>query len=168
MHSMLLLGVHTQLLCQRRFELMGKIIIDPVTRLEGHLKVGAVVEGGKVKEAKSSGTLFRGLELIMRDRDPRDAQRIAQRICGVCPTSHSIAAALNLDSAFGIDDKIPDNGRIIRNLILGAAHIADHILHFYQLAALDFVDIQAITSYQGKDPALNNLKDWVVTFKMRN
>jgi len=81
---------------------MGKIIIDPVTRLEGHLKVEAVVEGGKVKEAKSSGMLFRGLELIMRGRDPRDAQRISQRICGVCPTSHSTAAALNLDSAFGI------------------------------------------------------------------
>jgi len=98
---------------------LGHIVIDPVTRIEGHLKIEAMVENGEVKETKSSGALFRGLELILQGRDPRDAQRLTQRICGVCPTSHSIAAALNLDSAFGIADKIPDNGRIIRNLILG-------------------------------------------------
>ncbi|MCD6390996.1 MAG: nickel-dependent hydrogenase large subunit [Dehalococcoidia bacterium] len=140
---------------------MGKIIIDPVSRIEGHLKVEAVVEDGKVKEAKSSGTLFRGLELILRGRDPRDAQRITQRICGVCPTSHSIAAALNLDSAFGIADKIPDNGRIIRNLILGAAHIADHILHFYHLVALDYVDVARLAKYEGNNPALNSIKNFI-------
>jgi len=140
---------------------MGKIIIDPVTRIEGHLKVEAVVDGGKVKEAKSSGMLFRGLELIMRGRDPRDAQRITQRICGVCPTSHSIAATLNLDSAFGIADKIPDNGRIIRNLILGAAHIADHILHFYHLVALDYVDVAKLAKYEGNNPALNSIKGFI-------
>jgi hydrogenase large subunit len=149
------------LICQRRFELMGKIIIDPVSRIEGHLKVEAVVEGGKIKEAKSSGTLFRGLELIMRGRDPRDAQRITQRICGVCPTSHSTAATLNLDSAFGIADKIPDNGRIIRNLILGAAHIADHILHFYHLVALDYVDVAKLAKYEGNNPALNSVKGFI-------
>jgi len=140
---------------------MGKIMIDPVSRIEGHLKVEAVVEGGKVKEAKSSGTLFRGLELIMRGRDPRDAQRISQRICGVCPTSHSTAAALNLDSAFGIADKIPENGRIIRNLILGAAHIADHILHFYHLVALDYVDVAKLAKYDGNNPALNSIKSFI-------
>jgi hydrogenase large subunit len=140
---------------------MGKIVIDPVSRIEGHLKVEAVVDGGKVKEAKSSGTLFRGLELIMRGRDPRDAQRITQRICGVCPTSHSTAAALNLDSAFGIADKIPDNGRIIRNLILGAAHIADHILHFYHLVALDYVDVARLAKYVGNNPTLNSIKDFI-------
>jgi len=140
---------------------MGKIIIDPVSRIEGHLKVEAVVEGGIVKEARSSGTLFRGLELIMRDRDPRDAQRITQRICGVCPTSHSTAATLNLDSAFGIADKIPDNGRIIRNLILGAAHIADHILHFYHLVALDYVDVAKLAKYEGNNPALNSIKSFI-------
>jgi hydrogenase large subunit len=140
---------------------MGKIVIDPVTRVEGHLKVEAVVEGGKVKEAKSSGMLFRGLELIMRGRDPRDAQRIAQRVCGVCPTSHSIAATLNLDSAFGIADKIPDNGRIMRNLILGAAHIADHILHFYHLVALDYVDVARIAKYEGNNTVLNSIKDFI-------
>ena len=140
---------------------MGKIIIDPATRIEGHLKIEAVVENKEVKEARSSGTLFRGLELILRGRDPRDAQRLTQRICGVCPTSHSTAAALNLDSAFGIADKIPDNGRIIRNLILGAAHIADHILHFYHLTALDYVDVAKIAEYQGNNPALNSIKSFI-------
>jgi len=140
---------------------MGKIIIDPISRIEGHLKVEAVVDGGKVKETKSSGTLFRGLELIMRGRDPRDAQRITQRICGVCPTSHSIAAALNLDNAFGIADKIPENGRIIRNLILGAAHIADHILHFYHLVALDYVNVTRLAKYEGNNPTLNSVKSFI-------
>ena len=140
---------------------MGKIVIDPVTRIEGHLKVEVVVDDGEVKEAKSSGMLFRGLELIMRGRDPRDAQRITQRVCGVCPTSHSTAATLNLDSAFGIADKIPDNGRIIRNLILGAAHIADHILHFYHLVALDYVDVAKLAKYEGGNPALNSVKSFI-------
>lgn len=137
---------------------MGKIIIDPITRIEGHLKIEAVVENGVVKDAMSSGMLFRGIELILRGRDPRDAQRYTQRICGVCPTSHSTAATLNLDSAFGIADKIPDNGRVMRNLILGAAHIADHILHFYHLTALDYVDVTSILKYNGNDPVLNSVK----------
>ncbi len=140
---------------------MGHIVIDPVTRIEGHLKIEAVVENGEVKEAKSSGNLFRGFELILQGRDPRDAQRLSQRICGVCPTSHSTAATLNLDSAFGLADKIPDNGRIIRNLILGSAHIADHILHFYHLAALDYVDITKVAKYEGTSPVLNSIKGFI-------
>lgn len=141
---------------------MGHIIIDPITRIEGHLKIEAVVDNGEIKEAKSSGNLFRGFELILKGRDPRDAQRLTQRICGVCPTSHSTAATLNLDSAFGLADKIPDNGRIIRNLILGAAHIADHILHFYHLTALDYVDVTKVVKYEGTDPALNSVKEFIV------
>lgn len=137
---------------------MSKIIIDPVTRIEGHLKIEVVVENGVVRDADSSGMMFRGLELMLQGRDPRDAQRYCQRICGVCPTSHSTAATLNLDSAFGIADKIPDNGRLVRNLILGAAHIADHILHFYHLAALDYVDVTQILNYTGNDPVLNSVK----------
>ncbi|MDY6835971.1 MAG: nickel-dependent hydrogenase large subunit [Chloroflexota bacterium] len=137
---------------------MGKIVIDPITRIEGHLKIEAQVENGVVKDASSSGTMFRGIEVILRGRDPRDAQRYTQRICGVCPTSHSTAATLNLDSAFGIGDKIPDNGRIIRNLILGGAHIADHILHFYHLAALDYVDVTKIAGYDGGDPTLKSVR----------
>lgn len=140
---------------------MGKIIIDPITRIEGHLKIEAVVENGEVKEARSTGTLFRGIELILQGRDPRDAQRYVQRICGVCPTSHSMAATLNLDSAFGIADKIPDNGRLLRNLILGAAHIADHILQFYHLCALDYVDIAKVANYQGNNPTLNSIKAFI-------
>jgi hydrogenase large subunit len=140
---------------------LGTIIIDPVTRIEGHLKIEAITENGEVKEARSSGTLFRGIEVILKGRDPRDAQRYVQRICGVCPTSHSTAATLNLDSAFGIADKIPENGRILRNLILGAAHIADHILHFYHLCALDYVDVAKVANYEGNDTSLNSIKAFI-------
>jgi hydrogenase large subunit len=139
---------------------LSKIIVDPITRIEGHLKVEVITENGVVKDAHSSGMLFRGIEIILRGRDPRDAQRYTQRICGVCPTSHSMAATLNLDSAFGISDKIPDNGRIVRNLILGAAHIADHILHFYHLTALDYVDVTKVLNYDGNDPVLNSVKEF--------
>jgi hydrogenase large subunit len=140
---------------------LSKIIIDPMTRIEGHYKIEVTVENGVVKHADSSGMMFRGIELILQGRDPRDAQRYCQRICGVCPTSHSIAATLNLDSAFGIADKIPDNGRLVRNLILGAAHIADHILQFYHLAALDYVDVTKVAGYTGNDPALNSVKAFI-------
>lgn len=114
-----------------------KVIVDPVTRIEGHLKIEVEVEGNKVVDARTSGTLFRGLELIMRGRDPRDAQQIMQRICGVCPVAHATAGTLALDSAFGIEP--PKNGRIIRNLIFGSNFLQSHILHFFHLAALDFV-----------------------------
>ena len=140
---------------------MGKIIIDPVTRIEGHLKVEAVVENGEVKDARTTGNLFRGLEIILWGRDPRDAQIITQRICGVCPQSHGIAATLNLDSAFGIADKVPDNGRIIRNLIHGAHVAQDHVLHFYHLAALDYVNVADVASYEGNDSELNSVKDFI-------
>ena len=119
---------------------MRKIVIDPITRIEGHMAIEALVDDGIVKEAKSVGTLFRGFEILLKGRDPRDANRLTQRICGVCPACHAKASAMNLDSAFGISDKIPDNGRIIRNLILGANFLQSHILHFYHLAALDYVD----------------------------
>jgi hydrogenase large subunit len=140
---------------------MGKIIIDPVTRIEGHLKIECTVENGAIKDARSTATLFRGLELILRGHDPRDAQIITQRICGVCPQSHGIASTLNLDSAFGIADKIPDNGRIIRNLIHGAHVVQDHILHFYHLAALDYVNVADVAKYEGNDSELNSIKDFI-------
>jgi len=113
------------------------ISIDPVTRIEGHLKIEVDVDNGKVVDARSSGTLWRGIEVILKGRDPRDAQHITQRICGVCPIGHCMASTFNLDSAFGV--KPPSNGRIIRNLILGANFIQSHVLHFYHLAALDYV-----------------------------
>ena len=81
---------------------MTKIYIDPITRIEGHLKVEVDVENGKVVDAKSMGTLFRGFEIILKDRDPRDASQLTQRICGVCPTAHGIASVRCLDNAFGV------------------------------------------------------------------
>ncbi len=121
-----------------------KIKIDPITRIEGHLAVEAVIDDGVVKEAKSAGTLFRGFEIILQGRDPRDANRLTQRICGVCPASHATASALCLDNAFGLGDKIPDNSKLIRNLILGSNFLQSHILHFYHLAALDYVDATSV------------------------
>ncbi len=117
-----------------------KIKIDPITRIEGHLAIEAVVDDGIVKEAKSAGTLFRGFEIILQGRDPRDANRLTQRICGVCPTAHATASALCLDDAFGLTDKIPDNAKLIRALVFGSNFLQSHILHFYHLAALDYVD----------------------------
>ena len=114
--------------------------IDPVTRIEGHLAIEAVIDDGIIKDAKSTGTLFRGFEIILRNRDPRDANRLTQRICGVCPTAHATASALCLDSAFALTDKIPDNGKLIRSLIFGANFLQSHILHFYHLAAIDYVN----------------------------
>ena len=137
------------------------IVIDPVTRIEGHLKIDAVVDGGVVKEAKSSGMLWRGFEQILQNRDPVDAQRITQRICGVCPTGHATASTLNLDTAFGIADKIPPNGRILRNLILGSNFIQSHILHFYHLTALDYVDVTAVADYSGNDPDLKQVYQFI-------
>ena len=140
---------------------MRTIVIDPVTRIEGHLKIEATIDDGIVKEARSTGTLFRGIELILRGRDPRDAPRITQRICGVCPTSHATASAFALDDAFGIAETIPENGRILRNLILGCNFIQSHVLHFYHLAALDYVDVTEVASYDGADSGLLAAKGFV-------
>ena len=116
---------------------MTKLTISPVTRIEGHLKIEVDIEGGKVVDAKSSGTMYRGIENILKGRDPRDASQITQRICGVCPSAHGTASVRCLDNAFGV--KPPTNGRIIRNLIFGSDYLMSHILHFYHLAALDYV-----------------------------
>ncbi|MFH1087403.1 MAG: nickel-dependent hydrogenase large subunit, partial [Chloroflexota bacterium] len=97
----------------------------------------------------------------LQGRDPRDAQHLTQRICGVCPTAHALASTLNLDSAFGIADKIPENGRILRNLIQGANYIQSHVLHFYHLAALDYVDVTKVADYDGKEPALVSAREFV-------
>ncbi len=116
-------------------------IIDPVTRLEGHLKIKVTVDTvngvQQVVDAWATGTLFRGFESILINRHPADAQHITQRICGVCPTSHGLASVMALDKAYGIT--APTNARIMRNLVLGANHIDSHILHFYHLAAPDFI-----------------------------
>lgn len=113
------------------------ISIDPVTRIEGHLKAEVVVENGAVVDAKLEGGMYRGFETILRGRDPRDAAQIVQRICGVCPASHATAAVLAVEDASGA--KITENARITRNLITGANYVQSHILHFYHLTAQDFV-----------------------------
>ncbi|MFH1791548.1 MAG: nickel-dependent hydrogenase large subunit [Candidatus Omnitrophota bacterium] len=115
--------------------------IDPVTRIEGHLGVEVFVDGGVVRDARCSGTLSRGFEIILKGRDPRDANRLTQRVCGVCPAIHSKSSAMCLDDAFGLTGTLTPNGRIIRNLILGSNFLQSHILHFYHLAALDYVDV---------------------------
>ncbi len=135
------------------------IIIDPLTRIEGHLKIEIKVENGKVTEAYSSGEMFRGIEIILRDRSPLDAPMIAQRICGVCPQVHGTGSVMALDDAFGI--KPAKNGRIIRNLMLGSNFLQSHILHFYLLSALDFVDITAALDYKGTDSKIIKIKEWI-------
>jgi hydrogenase large subunit len=113
------------------------IVIDPLTRIEGHLKIEATVEHNKVVDARVGGTLYRGFEQILVGRNPLDAIQITQRFCGVCPIPHAIASSQALENAFGIMP--PRNGRIIRNIMQGANYIQSHILHFYHLAALDYV-----------------------------
>lgn len=116
-------------------------IVDPVTRIEGHMKVQVTIDtvGGKqqVTDAQCTGTQFRGFEKILVGRDTKDAPNITQRICGVCPVSHATAASQALEHAAGV--KVPTNARILRNLVLGANFIQSHILHFYLLAALDYI-----------------------------
>lgn len=124
------------------------IVIDPVSRIEGHLKIEVTVDTvnsvQQVISAKSTGTMFRGFEQILQGRAPQDAIQITQRICGVCPISHGMAASKTLDDAFG-GGAIPSNGRILRNLVLGANFIQSHILHLYHLAALDYIDVSQST-----------------------
>jgi ferredoxin hydrogenase large subunit/hydrogenase large subunit len=136
-----------------------QITISPLTRIEGHLGVKVEVESNKVARAYVSGEMFRGFEVILRGRDPLDAQHITQRICGVCPVEHGVSSVLAQEMAFGL---VPaENGRVVRNLIQGANYIASHITHFYLLSGLDFVDVAMITGYQGKDRGLLDLQAWV-------
>ncbi len=136
-----------------------RIEIGPVTRLEGHLNVLTTVKDNTIVEAQCVGEMFRGFEMILRGRDPLDAQQITQRICGVCPYAHAIASSYAQEQAFGL--RPPPNGRIMHNLIQGANHLYDYLFHFYQLAALDFVDITAVLKYSGKDASLVKVRDWV-------
>lgn len=136
-----------------------RIEIGPVTRLEGHLNVLTTVTDNTIVEARCVGEMFRGFEMILRGRDPLDAQQITQRICGVCPYAHAIASSYAQEQAYGLQP--PANGRILHNLIQGANHLYDYLLHFYQLAALDFVDITAVLSYRGTDASLVKVRDWV-------
>jgi len=138
-----------------------KIVIHPITRIEGHLRVEAIVENGIVKDANMSGTMFRGIEIMLSGRDPRDAVLITQRICGVCPEPHACAAVSAVDQYAGLSDSVPENGVLLRNLILSTRSIADHILHFYILSGLDYVDPTKVAQYTGNDRDLNVLKGFL-------
>ena len=119
---------------------LNKIVIDPITRIEGHLRAEVEIdEEGIVKEAYVSGQLFRGIEIILKGRDPRDAGLLAGRICGVCTNSHFRAAVSSVEDAYSI--QAPQNGEIIRDLMSLALFIQDHVVHFYHLHLLDFVDV---------------------------
>ena len=123
---------------------MARSVIDPITRIEGHMRVEMEVENGTVREAWVSGGSFRGMEKVVEHRKPEDAAQIVQRICGVCPVSHNHASTIAAEKAYGI--KIPNRARIIRNLIEGAQFLHSHILWLYNLAALDYVNpINAVT-----------------------
>lgn len=112
-------------------------IIDPVTRIEGHLAIEVTIDAGSVVDAHCTGTLFRGFEKILQGRNPWDAPVITQRICGVCPISHGLSAAMALDNAAARTSTT--DGRLLRNLLLGSNYIQSHILHFYLLAGLDYL-----------------------------
>ena len=116
-----------------------RITIDPITRIEGHLRVDVEVDNNAVSNAWASCTMWRGIEKILRGRDPRDAWLFTQRFCGVCTTVHAMASVRAVEDALKLE--VPPNAQYIRNLILIAHALHDHIVHFYQLSALDWVDV---------------------------
>ncbi|MGD9364041.1 MAG: nickel-dependent hydrogenase large subunit, partial [Desulfobacterales bacterium] len=126
----------------------GRMVIDPITRIEGHLRIETQVSDGKVAQAWSTGTLFRGVEPILKDRNPEDAWLFTQRLCGVCTYVHGSTSVRCVEDALNLT--VPVNARIIRNLLMGSQYMHDHIIHFYHLHALDWVDV---VSALGADPA---------------
>ena len=127
---------------------MAKVVLDPVTRIEGHLRIETEVSNGRVSSAWSTSPLFRGIEPILKDRDPRDAWMITQRLCGVCTYVHGVTSIRSVENSLRIT--IPENARIIRNLLMGAQFVHDHLVNFYQLHLLDWVDVVSALS---ADPA---------------
>jgi len=116
-----------------------RIVVDPITRIEGHLRIDAEVENGAITKAWSSGQMWRGIEVILQGRDPRDAWVFTQRICGVCTTVHALASVRTVENALGME--IPINAQYVRNLVMSIHALHDHIVHFYVLSALDWVDV---------------------------
>ncbi|HEY6038481.1 MAG TPA: nickel-dependent hydrogenase large subunit [Kofleriaceae bacterium] len=137
-----------------------RIVIDPITRIEGHLRIDCEVDKGKVSNAWASGTMWRGVEQILLGRDPRDAWAITQRFCGVCTTVHAIASVRAVENALGMG--VPKNAQYIRNLMIAAHAIHDEIVHFYHLSALDWVDVVSATKADPKATAqlAESLSDW--------
>jgi hydrogenase large subunit len=137
-----------------------RLVVDPITRIEGHLRIEAQMDGNAIKQAYSSGTMVRGLEIILRDRDPRDAWAFAQRICGVCTLVHGMASIRSVEDA--LKYPIPPNAQLIRNLMIGAQYIHDHVMHFYHLHALDWVDVVSALSADPKATSdlAHSLSNW--------
>src|SRR5688572_1986495 len=125
-----------------------KLVVDPITRIEGHLRIEVQEENGRIAESWASATQFRGIEIIMQGRDPRDAWAFTQRICGVCTVVHALASLRAVEDA--LDIRVPPNGVLIRNLVHGMQTVQDHVIHFYHLHALDWVDVVSALS---ADPA---------------
>src|SRR6056297_1284231 len=138
----------------------NKIVVDPVTRIEGHLRIEATIENSVITDAWSSATVFRGVERILQNRDPRDAWYFTQRFCGVCTTVHSLASIRAVENALNI--QIPYNAEMIRNVIMGIQSVQDHMIHFYHLHALDWVDVvSALDADPAKTAALQqSISDW--------
>ena len=128
-----------------------KVVVDPITRIEGHLRIEAQAENGRITNAWATSTQFRGIEIIMQGRDPRDAWAFTQRICGVCTVVHAVASCRAVEDA--LDIKIPANANTIRNLIHGMQFVQDHVMHFYHLHALDWVDVVSALSANPADTA---------------
>jgi len=156
-----------------------RVVVDPITRIEGHLRIEAETDAnGIITRASSAGTMVRGIEIILRGRDPRDAWAFAQRICGVCTLVHGIASVRSVENALAY--KIPPNAQIIRNLMIAAQYVHDHVMHFYHLHALDWVDVvsalkadpkktselaQSISSYSKSSPGyFSDVQKKVKTF----
>ena len=137
-----------------------RIVVDPITRIEGHLRIEAEIENGKIKDAFSSGTMVRGIETIVRNRDPRDVWAFVGRVCGVCTSMHSLTSVRAVENAFNIT--IPKNAELVRNIMECTVYMHDHVVHFYHLHALDWVDV--VSSLKA-DPAAasaaaQKLSDW--------
>ena len=126
----------------------NRITVDPITRIEGHLRIDVEVEGGKVSNSWSSAQAFRGIETIMRGKDPRSAWAMTQRFCGVCTTTHALCSIRSVEDALNVS--VPVNAHMLRNLVMTMQSLQDHIVHFYHLTALDWVDIVSALS---ADPA---------------
>jgi len=142
---------------------MARIVVDPITRIEGHLRVEATVENGVITDAYSSGTMVRGIEKILKGRDPRDAWAFTERVCGVCTTVHALASVRAVEDA--LDITVPPNAELIRNLMFCSQFVQDHVVHFYHLHALDWVDVVSALS---ADPAetsriARSLSNWPKT-----
>jgi len=133
-----------------------KLVIDPVTRVEGHLRVEAEIESGVIKNAWVSSNIARGFEQIFVKKDPWDAPLVAQRVCGLCGGSHGVCGVTALDSLLGVD--LPENARIMRNLLMGTDFISTHIIRFYQFIILDFIDASSVLNYTGIESTLLALK----------